>query len=60
MQIIAISTSRQKIFRKTLQSLERPVHVVAERELITQNCELKKKKKKKKKKVNSKEISGRV
>ena len=28
---------------KTLLSLERPVHVVAEQELITQNCEWKKK-----------------
>ena len=34
-----------KIFWKTFTSLERPVHVVAERELITQNCEWKKKKK---------------
>jgi hypothetical protein len=40
--------TRQKRFRKTLSSLKRPVHVVAERELITQNCEWKKKKKKKK------------
>jgi hypothetical protein len=31
----------------TLPSLERPAHVVAERELITQNREWKKKKKKK-------------
>ena len=45
MQIIAISIPRQKRFRKTLPSLERPVHVVAERELITQNCEWKMKKK---------------
>ena len=29
----AISTPRKKGFRKTLPSLERPVHVVAEREL---------------------------
>ena len=34
---------RKKGFRKTLQSLERPVHVVAERELIAQNCEWRKK-----------------
>ena len=34
-------------FRKTLPSLERPVHVVEEWELITQNYEWKKKKKKK-------------
>ena len=34
MQSIAISTPRKKGFRKTLPSLERPVHVVAERELI--------------------------
>ena len=32
-QSIAISTPRKKEFRKTLSSLERPVHVVAEREL---------------------------
>ena len=37
--------SRKKGFRKTLPSLERPVHVVAERELITQNCEWENKKK---------------
>ena len=47
MQSTAISTPRKKGFRKTLTSLERTVHVVAERELITQNCEWKKKKKKK-------------
>ena len=41
---------RKKGFRKTLPSLEIPVHVVAERELITQNCEYKKKKKTGKKK----------
>jgi hypothetical protein len=45
MQIIAISTPRKKRFRKTLQSLERPVNVVAEWELITQNCQWNKKKK---------------
>ena len=48
MKIIAISTPRQKRFRKTLQSLERLILVVAERDLITQNCEWKKNKKKKK------------
>ena len=37
---------KEKVFRKTLPSLERPVSVIAERELITQNCEWKKKKKK--------------
>ena len=30
----------------TLPSLEKPIYVLAERELITQNCELKSKKKK--------------
>ena len=33
----------KKGFKKTLPSLERPIHVVAERELITKNCEWKKK-----------------
>ena len=42
-QIIAISTAKKKRFRKTLPSFERPVNGVAERELITQNCEWKKK-----------------
>ena len=32
-QSTAISTPRKKGFRKTLPSLERPIHVVAEREL---------------------------
>jgi hypothetical protein len=50
MQSTAISTPRKEGFRKTLPSLERPVHVVAERELITQNCEWKKEKKENKKK----------
>jgi hypothetical protein len=45
MQSTAISTPKKKGFRKTLPSLERPVHVVAEQELITQNREWKKKKK---------------
>jgi hypothetical protein len=39
--------ARKKGFRKTLPSLEIAVHVVAERELIIENCEWKKKKKKK-------------
>ena len=51
-QTTAISTPRKKGFRKTLPSLEGLVHAVAERELITQNCEWKKKKKKKKKAIN--------
>ena len=37
----------KKRFRETLPSLERSVHVDAEREFITQNYEWKKKKKKK-------------
>ena len=45
-QSIAIATPGKKGFRKTLPSLEIAVHVVAERELITQNCEQKQKKKK--------------
>ena len=35
----------KKGFRKTLPSLGRPVHIVAERELVTQNCAWKKTKK---------------
>ena len=35
-QSTAISIPKEKEFRTTLPSLERPVHVVAERELITQ------------------------
>ena len=42
-QSTAISTPRKKGVSKTLKSLERAVHVVAEQELITQNCEQKKK-----------------
>ena len=43
-----------------MPSLERPVHVVAERELITQNCEWKKKKKKKEEEEeeNKKKFTG--
>ena len=39
-----IDPKRKKGFRNTLLSLERPVHVAAEQELITQNCQWKKKK----------------
>ena len=43
-QSISISIPRKKGCTKTLPSLERQVHVVAERVFITQNCEWKKKK----------------
>ena len=44
-----------KRYLGTLPSLEKPIHVVAERELITQNCEWKKKKKK-----NTKTLLGHL
>ena len=46
-QSTVISTTRKKGLRKILPSLERPVYVVSELELITQNYYCKKKKKNK-------------
>ena len=47
MDLLIRFNNHKKGHRKTLPSLERPVRVVAERELIVQNCDWKKKKKKK-------------